>query len=64
MKKYLTALTICLVLFNLFSIIFNAFLHIPYGKTIFFTIYLIIIIVFFFIDRKIENRIKGINNYF
>ena len=55
MKKYQIALTISLVLLNIFSIIFIAFFHIPYGKTIFYSLFLVIIIVFFFIDMKIEK---------
>ncbi|SIJ97295.1 Uncharacterised protein [Mycobacteroides abscessus subsp. abscessus] len=44
LKKYNLLLNICLITLSVYSIIFIAIFHIPYGKTIFFAIYFIIII--------------------
>lgn len=61
LKKYNLLLNICLISLSVYSIIFIAIFHIPYGKTIFFAIYFIIIICFFFIDKKIEKDNKKEN---
>ena len=58
LKKYNLLLNTSLISLTVYSIIFIAIFHIPYGKTIFFAIYFIIIIFFFFIDKKIEKENK------
>ncbi|WP_180524066.1 hypothetical protein [Staphylococcus haemolyticus] len=58
LKKYNLLLNISLISLTVYSIIFIAIFHIPYGKTIFFAIYFIIIIFFFFIHKKIEKENK------
>jgi ABC-type transport system involved in cytochrome bd biosynthesis fused ATPase/permease subunit len=58
LNKIAFYLNISLLLLTIFSIVFIGIFHIPYGKTIFFSLYAIIIIACFIVDRKIKKYEK------